>query len=299
LNDNEGVDVQEPGSAPDSPQPKSSRGRFFGLAGAAAVGALTGRFALQDDAQAANGDVIKAGETTTASTKTQLSTSGPITNDGAFVVDAPNADYGIKATGSSIGVFGKGPIGVLGEGAVGGVFAGTDTAISLTPTGTSGPPTATQSLKGDVMVDTDGVMWFCIADGTPGAWIKLSHGGVRPLAVPQRAFGARLLQGADQTARIGGAVQGVPSNAVGIVGNLTVFDMLGGGFVTLFPAGAPRPSTSSINWNGPAAVPGAAIANAFTVGLGANGGVSLFADATVAPGSPATNVLLDVTAYIL
>jgi hypothetical protein len=86
---------------------------------------------------------------------------------------------------------------------------------------------------------------------------------------------------------------------VGIVGNLTIFDMLGGGYVTLYPAGTPRPATSNVNWNGPAPVPGAALANAFTVGLGAGGGVSLFADATVAPGTAATKVLLDVTAYVL
>ena len=69
-----------------------------------------------------------------AESKTQLSTSGAIAGDGAFVVDAPNASYGVQGTAASVGVYGRGPIGVLGEGAVGGVFAGTDTALSLTPT---------------------------------------------------------------------------------------------------------------------------------------------------------------------
>jgi len=193
---------------------------------------------------------------------------------------------------------------VLGEGAVGGVFSGTDTALSLTPTGTNGPST-TPSLKGDVLVDASGVMWFCIADGTPGTpagtWIKLSHGGVRPLSSPQRAYASSdaLRQGENRTIQIVGVAAGVPAAAVGILGNLTVFNMLGGGFVTLYPAGTPQPPTSSINWNGPAPVPGAAIANSFTVGLGAGGAVTLFADATVGSGNPATQVILDVTAYVL
>jgi hypothetical protein len=283
---------------PEITPPRETRRRFFGLAGASLAGLVAGRYAVGETAQAADGAPLTLGQTNLAETKTALHTSNPIAGDGAFVVDAPNASYGVQGTAASVGVYGKGPIGVLGEGAVGGVFAGTDTAISLTPTGKSGPPT-TESLKGDVTVDADGVLWFCIADGTPGTWIKLSHGGVRPLASPQRAFGTLLLQGEDRTTQIAGVVPGVPPQAVGIVGNRTIFDMLGGGYVTLSPAGTPRPATSNVNWNGPAPVPGAALANAFTVGLGAGGGVSLFADATVAPGTAATKVLLDVTAYVL
>ena len=42
-----------------------------------------------------------------------------------------------------------------------------------------------------------------------------------------------------------------------------------------------------------------AIANALTVGLGTGGRVTIFADAAVAPGSPAAQVILDVAAYVL
>ena len=162
------------------PRAVGSRRSFFGLAAAGVTGLLTGRLTTRDEAQAAAVDPnpILADAQTAALGKTELATSGPIANDGAFVVTAPNADYGVKGSAGAIGVYGRGPIGVLGEGAVGGVFAGTDTALSLTPTGTSGPST-TQSLKGDVLVDKDGVMWFCIADGTPGTWIRLSRGSTQ------------------------------------------------------------------------------------------------------------------------
>jgi hypothetical protein len=286
------------GTEASEQQPKGNRRRFFGLAGAAVAGLLTGRL-TQDEAQAASGDPLLAGQTTTALTKTELLTAGPIANDGAFVVDAPNADYGVFGTAGSIGVYGKGPIGVLGTGAVGGVFSGTDTALSLTPTGTSGPST-TESLKGDVLVDADGVLWLCIDNGTPGTWIAVSHGGVRMLPSPWRVWsstdvgdGSKLSGGEIRDIQIVGAVPGVPAPARAIVGNLTIHRTDGGGYLTAFPAGTPRPFTSSINWDSP----GKTVANAITVGLGASGAISLFAD--VSPGGPATHAIVDVAGYVL
>ena len=142
---------------------------------------------------------------------------------------------------------------------------------------------------------------MCVAAGTPGTWIRASHTGVNPLATPRRAYASslRVNQGEARIVQITGLTPGVPDNAVGILGNLTVFDMIGGGYVTLYPAGSARPDTSSINWNETAPVPGFAIANSFSVGLGTGGAVTVFADATVPAGAPATQVLIDVTAYIL
>jgi hypothetical protein len=280
---------------------RSTRRGILALAGGGLAGLIGGRLGVGRDAHAADLDPLQVGTTTTATSKTTLSTSGVIPTDGAFVVDAPNADYGVLGSGAKIGLYGKGPIGLLGEGAVGAVFAGTDTAISLSPTGTSGPPT-TPSLKGDVLVDADGVMWFCVVDGTPGTWIKLSHGGVRPLASPQRPYSTTdpgaagpLNQGERRTIPITSVVPEIPVQAVGILGNLTIHDTLGAGYVTIYPAGTAPPLTSNINWN----APGQSIANAVTVGLGAGGAVTLFADAVVPPGTPATHLILDVAAYVL
>jgi hypothetical protein len=282
-----------------SPPAVGSRRSFFGLAATGVAGVLAGRLTGHEDAQAAALDPnpILADAQTTALGKTELATSGPITNDGAFVVSAPNADYGVKGSAGAIGVYGRGPIGVLGEGAVGGVFSGTDTALSLTPTGTKGPST-TQSLKGDVLVDKDGQMWFCIADGTPGTWIKLSHGGTRPLPAPVRVYASTdaINQGEHRVVPITSTNLGIPPEAVAIVGNLTVHPVRGGGFVTVYPTGATPPPTSNINWN---ETSDGAIANALTVGLGTGGSVTIFADAAVPPGAPATQVILDIAAYVL
>ena len=141
-------------------------------------------------------------------------------------------------------------------------------------------------------------MWFCIADGTPGTWIKLSHGGTRPLPAPVRVYASvdPVNQGEHRDVAITTTNLGIPAEAVAIVGNLTVHHVRGGGFVTVYPTGAPTPPTSNVNWN---ATSDGAIANALTVGLGTGGGVTIFADATVAPGAPAAQVILDVAAYVL
>jgi hypothetical protein len=283
----------------DDPTPRSTRRGLLGLAAAALAGMLGGKLST-GDARAADGDTLTAGSTTNASAKTQLSTSGVITNDAAFAVDAPNADYGIKGTGSSAGLYGRGPIGVLGEGAVGGVFTGTDTALSLTPTGTSGPST-TQSLKGDVLVDADGVLWLCIADGTPGTWIRVSHGGLRPLDQPQRIYDSRLdgargiyEPGSSRAIDIIGAndVNGiplaVPAPALAIVCNLTCAITDSAGFLTAWPGG-PRPVTSNVNWF----VRDMMIANAATVRLGSDGKIWTYVEASHA------HVIIDVTGYVL
>jgi hypothetical protein len=277
-----------------------TRRRFFGLAAAGVAGLFAGRLTTED-AHAADGDPISAGQTTTALGKTELSTTGPVANDAALAVNAPNADYGVKGTAAAIGVYGRGPIGVLGEGAVGGVFSGTDTAVSLTPTGTSGPST-TQSLKGDVLVDKDGVMWFCIADGTPGTWIKLSHGGVRYLDAPDRVYsstnpgaGGTHKKGEVRPIQITGSVPGLPDNAVGIVGNVTVHQTVAAGFVTVYPAGADVPAASTLNWF----TPNMQAANAISVRLGAQGRISVYADGAMAAGANACEVIVDVSGYVL
>jgi hypothetical protein len=289
--------VNDDRTTPDTNAIRGTRRGLLGLAGASILGLVAGRYTKADEAEAADGAPLNVGQTTTAETKTQISTSGVIPGDGAFVVDAPNASYGIHGSAASVGVYGKGPIGVLGTGAVGGVFAGTDTALSLTPTGTSGPST-TESLKGDVLVDKDGVMWFCIADGTPGTWIKLSHGGTRYLAAPVRVYdsrddpaGGKLRAGAGDTANprvisIVDALPELPQQAVGVVGNLTVTEEEASGFASIWPGG-PWPGTSNINY-----VADFNIANAFSVGLSPTGTVSVASYA-------ATHVILDVAGYVL
>ena len=79
----------------------------------------------------------------------------------------------------------------------------------------------------------------------------------------------------------------LPQGAVGVVLNVTVTNPTAVGFLTVFPSDVPRPLASHLNFvAGQAAVP-----NAVTVGLSADGRLSLFNSA----GS--INVLADVVGY--
>jgi hypothetical protein len=139
-------------------------------------------------------------------------------------------------------------------------------------------------------------MYLCTADGNPGTWIKLSHGGYRPLPAPVRAYDSRqtpagkLKPGDGDTAtprpiQITGVVAGVPANAVAVAGNLAVTEASAGGFATIWPGGA-WPGTANINFVS------ADLSNSFTVGLSGSGSVN------VAASSP-THVVIDIAGYVL
>jgi hypothetical protein len=81
----------------------------------------------------------------------------------------------------------------------------------------------------------------------------------------------------------------IPQDAIGIVGNLTAVGYSQQGYLTLFPQGTTNPGTSSVNFlSGQYAV-----ANAFTVGLGAGGGISIYVGST----GP-SHFIVDITGYI-
>ncbi|MDQ3253140.1 MAG: PKD domain-containing protein, partial [Acidobacteriota bacterium] len=80
----------------------------------------------------------------------------------------------------------------------------------------------------------------------------------------------------------------IPVNAQVLVGNATVDNTAAGssgGFITLYPGGAARPTVSNLNY-----VSGQAVPNAFVVGLGDSGAFNIFASST-------TNMIIDVTGY--
>ncbi len=76
-----------------------------------------------------------------------------------------------------------------------------------------------------------------------------------------------------------------PAGATAVAANLAVIAGAAGGYLTVWPCGAPMPSTSSVNF-----VAGAVVSNAVMSGLGADG-MCLSATAEV-------NVVVDVTGYL-
>ncbi len=77
----------------------------------------------------------------------------------------------------------------------------------------------------------------------------------------------------------------IPANATTITGNVTTVQS-GGGFLTLYPSDAPRPTVANTNY-----LPNEILNNAFTVGVGANdGAIKIFVTSN-------TDVVIDVTGY--
>jgi hypothetical protein len=123
----------------------------------------------------------------------------------------------------------------------------------------------------DVIVD---VMGF-YTTGSPVA------GGFVPVAA-QRVLDTRQSiilgnAGFDQRTRewdlgIAGTA-GVPLSAAAVTLNLTAFDASSSGYFTVWPDGQGRPGSSSLNLGS-----GDVLANAVTVGLGANNGVGIYTD---------------------
>ena len=77
----------------------------------------------------------------------------------------------------------------------------------------------------------------------------------------------------------------IPADAMAIVGNATVVQPTGNGFITLWPDGQARPPVSNLNF-----VTGQVVPNAFTVGLGASGEFRTFSSSN-------TNFIVDITGY--
>lgn len=80
----------------------------------------------------------------------------------------------------------------------------------------------------------------------------------------------------------------LPRGAVGAIVNLTVTRTVDYGYLTLYPAGVPRPGTSSINW----VASGQTIANQATTAVGAGNKVIVYA------GGHATQFVIDLLAYL-
>jgi hypothetical protein len=300
------------GSSGDEQLPRRSRGSVLRTLGLGLAGLTAGALGAPRGALAADGDPLLTGRTNAGTTETELDVTPAAAIDSGFYVNVTNdkTNYGIRGDGYNTGVLGLGgTTGVMGVGtSIGGYFSGAEAGITISPMQDAqnhpiaGPP-AGVSYAGDMNVDGNGVFWFCIADspdGTaPGTWVRISHNGTNLLDSPQRAYdsrttGGKLSSGEWRKIPIVGVIAAVPAEAVGIVGNLTVTETEGFGFVSASPSNATHPSTSNVNWT----TSGVTLANALTVKLDSGGAFYVYAEASGASGA-VTHVLVDVAGYIL
>jgi hypothetical protein len=146
------------------------------------------------------------------STQGGIAVSAESTSTGGFGVVSSGDRYGVYGSSSSgegvhgvsassTGVHGNSALstGVTGTGNYGGYFSGAAAALVVGKNpNLVGPPNTGNHQKGEMTTDSNGLLWFCINDGTPGTWIRLAGppsghagGAIAYLSVPVRLLDAR------------------------------------------------------------------------------------------------------------
>jgi len=127
---------------------------------------------------------------------------------------------------------------------------------------------STQAIPGDSFIPLNPVR---VEDSRPGSLVG-------PYSTPWGAAATRSVTVA--------GVGGIPTDADAVAMNITVTNTTGSSYLVVWPAGQPRPSTSSLNWS-----PGWTIPNAVTMKVGASGQISVYNAAQT------TDVIIDVVGY--
>src|SRR5205807_2016082 len=125
-------------------------------------------------------------------------------------------------------------------------------------TGAGKPPFSVTSGFGEVVRGASAEVWI----STAGGWRRQNTTRVDKADGSGAAFpparvldtrspsgptgGAPLSAGSTTTITVAGS-NGIPSDAIGIVGNVTAAGYTGAGYLTIFPAGVTNPGTSSLN----------------------------------------------------
>lgn len=326
-----------------APRGTSRRSLLRGAAAATAAAAVAtvavGGVQQAHAAPEATGDTFTLGQGNDANATTTLTnTSGSLPNplllvsngnggNGGTAIEGDGDYIGVmgsaKGSGAGYGVYGlsdsgPGVFGASSSGAavwghsasgVGGLFMGSQAAISLGPGTTVGVPIAGQHGMGDIYLDAAATVWLCVGAGVPGTWVRLpgvasgALGGViNYLSKPLRLLdtrpgqpavnhpGSPYLAGSTHTITVVDSSLGtVTGHYVGAIGNLTVIGLSGGGnYVELVPSGVGFQGTSNLNF-----AAGQLVANSYNVGLSFGGAL----DIILGSGGNA-DVILDLYAVV-
>ena len=212
--------------------------------------------------------------------------------------------YGVRGDGhgtDGVGVHGHSDfagIGVLADGTGVGLMAdGVRAAAQLVQNGGSPLARADAHTQGELVYDTDGNLWFCVASGTPGTWRQLSgpadSGQLHLLTGPVRVYDSRpgatndgpLASGQQRIISLAAAV---PTGATGAMFSLTLDATNSSGFLAVFKNGIPWPGNSNVNWY----ASGQIVAVTTVSAVDATAKVIVFAGG---PGS--TQFIIDVIGY--
>jgi len=209
-----------------------------------------------------------------------------------------------------VGVKGDGKIALHGVGSIYGMMVeGTRAAITFHATQGAPGTRSDAHLVGDIDIDTNGDLWFCVVAGTPGIWRKLSGaataGQFHPVT-PFRVYDSRkpapaqpISTGQTRLVPVGHGIDAngnvipsliVPNGATAIMYTLTATNTVGSnGWLAVNPAGVNTVSASSINWS----ATGTSIANTTVVPLDATKKVTVICGGT----GTSSNFIVDVVGY--
>ncbi|HEY9287042.1 MAG TPA: hypothetical protein VIT43_03360 [Candidatus Dormibacteraeota bacterium] len=202
--------------------------------------------------------------------------------------------YGAGATG--IGVTGESDVGYGVAGGSGGIDlaaigSGRVLQLSLIDSLLTNPPAGPPNYAAnqyEQVRDGNGILWL---SNPAGAWRRVNS--VIPMT-PFRLYDSRNVggpRGANSITDISVAgVNGIPADAVGVFGNLTVLGPPTDGFLTMFPKGGGLNPVNSLNYFRGVS----ALSNHVMVGLGTNGFASVFVS-----GNGPANFLFDVFGYVI
>ncbi len=211
--------------------------------------------------------------------------------------DTPAGSNTTAATWGRHGGAGAGIGGVSANG-YGGEFVGGRASVRLIPSAgvAAGAPTATDSKRGELVVDANGALFYNTADGA--SFTRLDNQTVL-LADAQRAVdtrAGRMPKVGNQTKLAAGETRTIdltaatdfPAGAKGAIVNITVTETDTQGYLTVFNGdSSTRPLASTINWT----EPNTTLANGVTLRVGAAGTVKVFA-------SRGTHLLIDVVGFL-
>jgi len=301
-----------------------SRRDMLKLAGAAVLGATGGAALSTLPASATTGGNMILGNANDANLPTTLTATVATTPQPLFYAYSQGASATppslgtIQARNEALGTdgvtgwaFGNQGFGVHGMSDAGfGVTGESASGVDLLAFGTgrvqqspllaAGTPGFTPGQFEQVR-DANGVLWL---SGVTTQWRPVySTVPITPVRVINTDPGigpvvggvtGPLAQGTTTSWMLAGS-NGIPADAIGIVGNITAVAFTSGGFLTMFPAGVTLPTVSSVNFAGTFFAWG----NHFTVGFGtgANAGkVSIYIGLNT--GADNCHVIVDVFAVI-
>ena len=202
--------------------------------------------------------------------------------------------YGQSMSGR--GLVGFGDVGVLAQSLNVGVSIDAEQTTLRFSNAATSPLTSGGTYQArDIVVDSAGVIWFCVAGGTPGTWRMLSGpstaGAFTPLT-PGRAYDSRraTISVANSYDTSGTLVTTnfVPSGATAVFANVTVVETTGDGWLAVNPGGTTTVSASSINWS----ASGQMLANGISLKLNGTRQITVVNES---PGS--TQFIVDILGY--